>query len=67
MHLLEPRRLIADEGFGRTLLFAIRVLLNGEARQRVLTMRRVFRKHGQWLRAIAIVGQKSGPSGATAA
>jgi hypothetical protein len=33
MHLLEPRRLMADDGFGRTLLFAIRALLNGEAQQ----------------------------------
>lgn len=58
MHLLEPRRLVADEGLGRTLLFALRVLLNREARQRVLTMRGVFRRHGQSLRAIAIVAEK---------
>ena len=67
MHLLEPRRLIADEGLARTLLFAIRVVLNREARQRVLTIRHIFRKHGHRLRAIAIVGQKSGHSGSAPA
>lgn len=60
MHLLEPRRLIADEGLGRTLLFAARVVLQPDARKRVLTMRRIFRKHGQWLCAIAIVAEKPG-------
>ncbi|CAH1661397.1 class I SAM-dependent methyltransferase [Chelatococcus asaccharovorans] len=58
MHLLEPRRLIADEGLGRALLFATRVLLQPDARKRVLTMRRIFRTHGRWLRAIAIVAEK---------
>jgi hypothetical protein len=58
MHLLEPRRLIADEGLGRALLFATRVLFRPDARKRVLTMRRMFHKHAQWLRAIAIVAEK---------
>jgi hypothetical protein len=62
MHLLEPRRLIADEGLGRALLFAARVLLQPDARKRILTMRRMFRKHGQWLRAIAIVAEKPSSS-----
>lgn len=66
MHLLEPRRLIADEGLGRTLLFVTRVLLRSDARKRVLTMRRMFRKHGQWLRAIAIVAEKPASSQAVA-
>lgn len=65
MHLLEPRRLIADEGLGRALLFAARVLTQPEARKRVLTMRRMFRKHSQWMRAIAIVAEKPAAGGAS--
>ncbi|MGE0769639.1 MAG: class I SAM-dependent methyltransferase [Hyphomicrobiaceae bacterium] len=66
MHLLEPRRLIADEGLGPALLFAARVLTQADARKRVLTMRRMFRKHGRWLRAIAIVAAKPAPGEAAA-
>lgn len=65
MHLLEPRRLIADEGLGRALLFVGRVLTQPEARRRVLTMRRMFRKHGRWMRAIAIIAEKPAAGGAS--
>jgi len=59
MHLLEAPRLIQDEGLGRVLLIAGRLLRDGEARLRVFAMKNVFRKHGPHLRAITIVGRKA--------
>ncbi|HVU27188.1 MAG TPA: methyltransferase domain-containing protein [Verrucomicrobiae bacterium] len=55
MHLLEPRRLIRDEGLGRAIRFVFNVLRSPEARKRVFSMRRMFRKHRNHLAAIAIV------------
>jgi hypothetical protein len=60
MHLLEAPRLIQDEGLGRVLLIAGRLLRDGEARRaRVFAMKNAFRKHGPHLRAITIVGRKA--------
>lgn len=55
MHLLEPRRLIRDEGLGRALRFAFNLLRKPEARKRVLSMRRMFRKHRKHLAAVTFV------------
>lgn len=58
MHLLEPARVIRDEGFLRTLRFLFNVATHSAARQRVLRMRRVFRKYGQHLAAISLIATK---------
>jgi hypothetical protein len=58
MHLLEPARLVKDEGLLRALRFVWNVVTHGAARRRVLTMRRVFRKYGRHLAAIALVAEK---------
>jgi SAM-dependent methyltransferase len=58
MHLLEPVRLVKDEGLLRALRFAWNVLTHAAARRRVLTMRRVFRKYGRHLAAITLVATK---------
>lgn len=58
MHLLEPRRLIRDEGFFRALRFAFHVLRSPEARKRVFSMRRMFRKHRQHLAAVSFIAVK---------
>jgi ubiquinone/menaquinone biosynthesis C-methylase UbiE len=58
MHLLGVRRLIQDEGLGRVLLIAARLLRDDQARARVSAMKKVFRKHGPHLRAITIIGRK---------
>jgi hypothetical protein len=58
MHLLEPRRLVQDEGLFGALRFAWNVARNPQARQRVLGMRKIFRKYRHHLAAIAIVGRK---------
>ena len=58
MHLLEPVRLIRDEGLGRALKFAFNVAAHAAARRRVLAMRRVFRKYVDHLAAVALVADK---------
>jgi hypothetical protein len=58
MHLLEPQRLLRDEGFARTIRFVFNLLRDGAARKRVLEMRRIFRKYNSHLGAIAIVAVK---------
>jgi hypothetical protein len=58
MHLLEPGRLVRDEGLLRALRFAWNVLTHAAARRRVATMRRVFRKYADHLAAIALVAEK---------
>lgn len=58
MHLLEPWRLIQDEALFGALRFAFNLLCNREARNRVLGMRRAFRKHRDNLAAVVFVGQK---------
>lgn len=59
MALLQPRRLIADEGLLGALRFAKNLLTHRDARRRVLIMRRTFRKHRDRLTAVAIVAHKS--------
>jgi Methyltransferase domain len=58
MHLLEPWRLIQDEGMLGALRFAFNLLCNRDARRRVLAMRRVFSNCRDHLAAVMIVGQK---------
>ncbi|MCA0155177.1 methyltransferase domain-containing protein [Tsukamurella sp. M9C] len=58
MALLEPRRVIADEGVVRTLRFVGNVLRDGAARKRILAMRTVFTRHKANLAAIEIVAVK---------
>jgi SAM-dependent methyltransferase len=63
MHLLEPSRLIRDEGLFQAIRFVWNVASHAEARRRVLSMRRVFRKYKKHLAAVAIVAAK--PDGVT--
>ena len=58
MHLLEPNRLIQDEGLAGAFRFVINVLRNSDARKRVATMRKVFQKYDENLAAIMLVGVK---------
>jgi SAM-dependent methyltransferase len=58
MHLLEPARLVRDEGLWRAIRFVWNVARNREARSRVLAMRSIFRKYQRHLSAVAIVAQK---------
>lgn len=58
MALLQPRRLISDDGILGVLRFAKNVLTHRDARRRVFHMRRTFRKHRDRLIAVAIVAHK---------
>jgi SAM-dependent methyltransferase len=65
MALLQPRRLISDEGLLGALRFAKNVLTHRDARKRVLHMRSTFRKHRERLIAVAVVAHKPArPTGA---
>ncbi|WP_218779587.1 hypothetical protein, partial [Streptomyces scabiei] len=55
MALLEPRRLVADEGVVPALRIASRALRNPSALRRVLHMRRVFHRHRDHLGAISLL------------
>ena len=59
MHLLEPKRLVQDEGLLGAVRFVWNVARHKEARRRVLAMRGVFRKHRDHLAAIMLVGRKA--------
>ena len=58
MRLLQPRRIIADEGVRGALRFARNVLTHPEERGRVLGMRRTFRAHRRSLIAVCLVAVK---------
>lgn len=58
-HLLEPRRVLADEGLWGTLRIVAKTLRNGAARKRVLAMRRAIRRHQNHLAAITFVAVKA--------
>lgn len=58
MALLQPRRILSDEGIVGAVCFAKNLLSNSDARQRVLQMRRTFRTHSENLNAVAIVATK---------
>jgi SAM-dependent methyltransferase len=58
MRLLEPSRLVHDEGFGGALRFVGRVARDRDARRRLLAMRAAFRRHADHLSAVAIVAAR---------
>jgi len=58
MALLEPRRIVADEGVVGALRFARNLLTKPDARRRVLAMRRTLRTHRAHLVAVAITAHR---------
>ncbi|MDO4888199.1 MAG: methyltransferase domain-containing protein [Actinomycetaceae bacterium] len=58
MALLEPKRLIADEGLGGALRFFWNVRRNRAARERIMSMRSVFRQHADHINAVGLVARK---------
>ena len=58
MSLLEPGRLIRDEGVFGALRFLSNLLRDSEARERVMGMRTVFRRNRKHLGAVAITAIK---------
>lgn len=58
MFLLEPKRMLADEGILRVIKILFNMLTHPHARKRVLQMRSVFRKYKNEIYAISIVARK---------
>ncbi|NBC47577.1 MAG: methyltransferase domain-containing protein [Gammaproteobacteria bacterium] len=58
MHLLEPRRVVQDEGLLGAMRIAANLLRMSDARRRVLQMRRVFRRYADHLCAVALIASK---------
>lgn len=58
MALLEPHRLIADEGLAGAMRFVFNVLRDSDARARVLEMRSTFRKYRNNMSAIEVIATK---------
>lgn len=57
MHLLRPKRMIQDEGFGGVLKIVSNIIRHPKARKRVLGMRRQFLKHGRYLQAVTLTAE----------
>ncbi|MFI8008189.1 class I SAM-dependent methyltransferase [Streptomyces sp. NPDC086010] len=62
MALLEPRRVIADEGPLGAARLARNIVSNPAARERVREMRGVFRTHRDRLTAVALIARKTASS-----
>lgn len=58
MHLLEPKRILDDEGFFRTIKIGFNILSHPAARKRIMQMRNTFIKNQNHINAIVIVAQK---------
>ncbi|HET9791659.1 MAG TPA: methyltransferase domain-containing protein [Candidatus Angelobacter sp.] len=58
MHLLEPRRLLQDEGVAGACRIVFRAATNPALGGRILAMRRLFQKYGEHLGAISLVGER---------
>ncbi len=58
MYLLEPGRVLRDEGFRGALRIAFNMASNPELRRRILGMRRLFCEYGEHLGAISLVGRR---------
>ena len=58
MHLLEPKRILDDEGFFRTLKIGFNILTHPAARKRIMQMRNTFIKNKNHINAILIVAKK---------
>lgn len=58
MSLLEPKRVIDDEGLLRAVKIWMNILTHPDARKRIMNMRKIFHKYREQLGAIAIVAEK---------
>lgn len=58
MRLLEPGRLLRDEGITGVLRMLFRIVTEPALGKRVFAMRRLFKKYGRHLAAISLVGER---------
>ncbi len=60
LHLLEPRRIVADEGFSGAARFVTNVARDATARRRVLAMRSAMSSNAGHLQAVGMVAERPG-------
>lgn len=58
MRLLEPQRIVADEGLLGALKILFRLLCNKAARKRVVAIRQAFQQYREQMQAIVIIAEK---------
>lgn len=58
MSLLEPKRMIDDEGIWRFLKIGFNILIYSKARKRIVEMRKTFHKHKKNINALIIIAEK---------
>ena len=58
MQLLQPKRMLDDEGLWRMLKIKYNIITHPAARKRILEMRKAFTRHAKAINAIAIVAEK---------
>ncbi|MDO5664368.1 MAG: methyltransferase domain-containing protein [Bacteroidia bacterium] len=58
MILLEPKRIIDDEGFWRFCKIVFNILTHPKERKRILEMRRVFKKYKEHMVAVSFIAEK---------
>lgn len=58
LRVLEPSRIIDDEGFFRALKIGMNVMTHPKIRKRILEMRRTFKSNDKNLNAVAILAEK---------
>ena len=58
MHLLEPKRIVQDEGLAGALRILKNVMLNSAARKRISKMKRTFKQYHDHLAGIYVVSRK---------
>ncbi|MGF7047654.1 ubiquinone/menaquinone biosynthesis C-methylase UbiE [Paenibacillus sp. DS2015] len=57
MHLLHSRRLIKDEGWKGVLKIICNIVMDRQARQRLLTMRKQFVKYSAHIQGVSIIAK----------
>lgn len=58
MHLLEPKRILDDEGLINTLKIGYNIFTHPTARRKIKNMRNIFRQYEPQLNAFAIIAEK---------
>lgn len=58
MHLLEPERILSDEGFFRTLKIGWNILTHPKAKKRIIQMRSIFKANEKHMTAFGIIAEK---------
>jgi hypothetical protein len=58
MHLLEPKRMIQDEGLWGGLKFASRVIASSSARRRIRGIRQAFNRYSDYINAAVLIAVK---------